>query len=104
MPDPSIRHQASEDRPIGGTGKYNLNFIDWQNEFDNIMDYDENDEENDSQEGPIAGMDRDTFEAIVVSIFDFNLTTYFVFFSKRSSRRKLRSYLDYRKSFTKPLR
>ena len=29
MPDPSIRHQASEERPIGGTGKYNLNFIDW---------------------------------------------------------------------------
>lgn len=40
------------------------------------MDYDENDEDNDPDEGPIAGMDRDTFEAIVVSIFDFHLNLF----------------------------
>ena len=41
------------------------------------MDYDENDEDNDSDEGPIQGMDRDTFESIMVSIFDNQKSSYF---------------------------
>ena len=43
------------------TGKYNLNFIDWQNEFDAVHErYDQG-----SGESPIYGMDIETFEAIV---------------------------------------
>ena len=45
------------DRPIKPTsnGKYNLNFIDWQNEYENIIDC-EYDGENAPAVSPIHGM------------------------------------------------
>ena len=48
-------------------GKYNLNFIDWENEMDAVLEADF--DENDPQESPIYGMDIETFKAITVSIF-----------------------------------
>ena len=35
------------DRPIkfNPTGKYNMDFIDWDNEYENICDYDSDDED-----------------------------------------------------------
>jgi hypothetical protein len=38
------------------TGKYNLNFIDWNNEYDTILSRDAH-----SYESPIHGMDDETF-------------------------------------------
>ena len=43
------------------TGKYNLNFIDWENEFDAVCEADDKIERG---EDPIYGMDIATFEAI----------------------------------------
>ena len=63
-PDPSKKVDCREDRPIkmNPSGKYNLNFIDWQNEFDAVMDCDPDDLE--PGESPIYGMDIETFNAI----------------------------------------
>lgn len=33
------RSHRQEDRPIRGTGQYNLNFIDWDNEFEAVCDH-----------------------------------------------------------------
>lgn len=41
------------------TGQYNLNFIDWNNEWEAVMDRDQT-----SFESPIQGMSSETFEAI----------------------------------------
>ena len=62
-PDPSKRQDCAEDRPIkiNKSGKYNLNFIDWQNEFDAVM---EADEKIMNGESPIYGMTIETFQAI----------------------------------------
>ena len=60
-PDPSKKQVTSQDTPIrlNPSGQYNLNFIDWDNEWEAIMDRDPN-----SYESPIYGMDTETFEAI----------------------------------------
>ena len=51
----------TNDTPIkvNPTGKYNLNFIDWNNEWDRIMERDL-----DTYDSPIPGMDNETFEKI----------------------------------------
>ena len=61
MPDPSKKERITEDTPIkiNTSGKYNLNFIDWNNEWEAIMDRDM-----DSYTSPIFGMDNETFEKI----------------------------------------
>ena len=53
---------SGNDRPIkmNPTGKYNLNFIDWQNEFDRV--YGSYGQE---EESPIYGMDLEVFKAII---------------------------------------
>ena len=76
-PDPSKKQNCAEDRPIklNPTGQYNLNFIDWENEFDAVMDADENIMNGDD---PLYGMDVETFDAIVVSIF-YEFTSILIF-------------------------
>ena len=61
LPDPSKKAVITQDTPIkvNPTGQYNLNFIDWNNEWDAIMSRDM-----DSYESPIVGMDNATFERI----------------------------------------
>ena len=51
----------TDDTPIkvNPSGKYNLNWIDWNNEWDRIMDRD-----TDTYDSPIDGMDNATFEKI----------------------------------------
>ena len=63
-PDPSKKVNCREDRPIrmNPTGKYNLNFIDWDNEFDRIMSADVDDLP--PGQSPIYGMNMDTFMKI----------------------------------------
>ena len=51
------------------TGKYNLNFIDWENEMDAVLDADY--DSNDPDESPIYGMDIETFKWISVSTNEF---------------------------------
>ena len=60
-PDPSKKAVISQDTPIkvNPTGQYNLNFIDWDNEWEAILDRDPL-----SYESPIQGIDNETFEAI----------------------------------------
>ena len=50
------------DRPIkfNPKGQYNLNFIDWQNEYQNIIDCNY-DSENPPSESPIYGMSAEEF-------------------------------------------
>lgn len=59
LPDPSKKKVITQDTPISvnPTGKYNLNFIDWNNEFEAVMG-------RDHYESPIDGIDNETFEAI----------------------------------------
>jgi E3 ubiquitin-protein ligase RNF181 len=52
------------DAPIKTSGKYNLNFIDWNNEWEAIVDRDPN-----SYKSPIYGMDNETFERIYDEYF-----------------------------------
>ena len=61
LPDPSKKKVVSQDTPIrvNPSGQYNLNFIDWNNEWEAVMDRDPA-----SYESPIQGMDSATFEAI----------------------------------------
>lgn len=61
LPDPSKKKVISQDTPIrvNPTGQYNLNFIDWNNEWEAVMDRDQT-----SFESPIQGMSSETFEAI----------------------------------------
>jgi len=47
---------------LNPSGKYNLNFIDWNNEFEAIWAH-----EGSSRESPIDGMDIETFERLYVS-------------------------------------
>ena len=54
------------------TGKYNMNFIDWQNEMDAVLDADY--DEDDPEESPIYGMDIATFNEINVSESTYDLT------------------------------
>ena len=60
-PDPSKKIDCREDRPIvmNPKGQYNLNFIDWDNEWETVADADPN-----NFESPIPGMDAETFAAI----------------------------------------
>jgi len=55
------------DRPIkpSGNGKYNLNFIDWQNEYEAVMECDY-DGENAPEHSPISGMDANTFHSLML--------------------------------------
>lgn len=55
------------DRPIklNPNGKYNLNFIDWQNEYEAIIDADYNGEEAPEQ-SPIYGMEPETFHQLML--------------------------------------
>jgi len=61
LPDPSKKQQISQDTPIrvNPTGQYNLNFIDWNNEWEAILERDPY-----TYESPIDGIDAETFEAI----------------------------------------
>ena len=61
LPDPSKKQAITQDTPIkvNPTGQYNLNFIDWNNEWEAILDRDQN-----SYASPIDGMSVETFEAI----------------------------------------
>ena len=61
MPDPSKKTVITDDTPIkvNPSGQYNLNWIDWNNEWDRIMDRD-----TDTYDSPIVGMDNATFEKI----------------------------------------
>ena len=53
---------TNEDTPIRAnpTGQYNLNFIDWDNEWESVYDRDPY-----KYESPIEGIDSATFEAIL---------------------------------------
>ena len=64
LPDPAKKQDCGQDRPIkmNPSGGYNLNFIDWQNEFDAVNDFEGDSDE--PEESPIYGMDIKTFEAI----------------------------------------
>ena len=68
-PDPSKKQNCGQDRPISinKTGKYNLNFIDWENEFDDVCEAEEaiRNGDIDSDDDAIYGMDIKTFEAII---------------------------------------
>ena len=44
------------------SGKYNLNFIDWENEFDAVCEAEENIANGDD---PIYGMDAETYESLI---------------------------------------
>jgi hypothetical protein len=57
-PDPSKKQLIREDMPIkvNPNGKYNLNFIDWDNEYETVLDRDPH-----SYESPIEGIDSQTF-------------------------------------------
>lgn len=65
-PDPSLRQDCHEDRPIkiNPTGRYNLNFIDLNNEAEAIMDADPY-----SYESPIHGLDAETYQRIMEEEF-----------------------------------
>ena len=58
-PDPSKKVDCGQDRPIkiNKTGQYNLNFIDFNNEWETIIDR----SNNDNYESPIYGMNNETF-------------------------------------------
>lgn len=45
---------------INKTGKYNLNFIDWNNEWESVMSADPDN----IKESPIPGMSRETFDLV----------------------------------------
>lgn len=55
------------DRPIkfNPKGKYDLNFIDWQNEYEAVIDCDY-DGERPPEHSPIEGMDPATFHALML--------------------------------------
>lgn len=60
------------DRPIRSSGAYNLNFIDWDNEFDHICNsnYNWNTDDNNCfffhlEESPIDGMTIEIFNSII---------------------------------------
>ena len=50
---------------LNPTGKYNLNFIDWENEWERVYDHFSYSNNNSSQ-APIDGMDIQTFENLYV--------------------------------------
>jgi len=57
-PDPSKHVDCGQDRPIkiNKSGQYNLNFIDWDNEWETVMSADPN-----SNESPIDGISAEMF-------------------------------------------
>ena len=57
-PDPSKKVDCGPNRPIrvNKTGKYNLNFIDWDNEWETVAMADEY-----TNESPIPGMSNEMF-------------------------------------------
>ena len=61
-PDPSKKVICRDDMPIkvNKTGQYNLNFIDWNNEWEAVLSQDPND----FKTSPIDGMSRETYERI----------------------------------------
>ena len=61
LPDPSKKQIITNDTPIkvNPTGQYNLNFIDWNNEWERVMERDLT-----TYTSPIYGMDDTTFEKI----------------------------------------
>jgi hypothetical protein len=56
------------DAPIKTAGKYNMNFIDWNNEWENILERDPN-----TFQSPIYGMENETFERIYDEYFQEEL-------------------------------
>ena len=71
-PDPSKKQNCGENRPIkmGKNGKYNLNFIDWDNEFDAVYGGESDSDENVSK---IKGMSMEIFKAILNEEKEFDL-------------------------------
>ncbi len=63
--------QESDPIRVNPNGKYNLNFIDWDNEWEQVFEavnyY------NNNRDVPIDGMDIATFESLYVSILDLSL-------------------------------
>lgn len=55
------------DRPIkfNPTGKYDMNFIDWQNEYEAVIDCDY-DGENAPEQSPIQGMTPEEFHTLMM--------------------------------------
>ena len=55
------------DKPIkfNPSGKYNLNFVDWQNQYENIIDSNY-DGENPPEQSPIYGMSNEEFHALML--------------------------------------
>ena len=66
LPDPSKKQNCAEDRPIklNPTGQYNLNFVDWNNEHEAILDADPY-----SYESPIHGMSNEVYAQIMEEEF-----------------------------------
>ncbi len=67
-PDPSKKVVTGNDVPIkvNKTGQYNLNFIDWNNEWEAVLSADPNE----FKQSPIAGMSRENFEKIYDEYFN----------------------------------
>ena len=67
MPDPRQKVDSREDRPIkfNPTGQYTLNFIDFRNEWDTILDR----TNNDNYESPIPGMSNEVYQQIYNEYF-----------------------------------
>ncbi len=98
------------DRPIkfNPTGKYNLDFIDWQGEYDNICDFNSDDDDSDLPpdqrtytiifpskilkilligESPIPGMSRETFDRLMVKSYFTGFPLFKCLFSKKKMNR-----------------
>ncbi len=69
-PDPRQKVDCREDRPIkmNPTGQYNLNFIDFHNEWEAIIDR----TNNDTYESPIPGMSNEMYQQIYDESFNDN--------------------------------
>ena len=57
---------------VNPSGQYNLNFIDWDNEWETILDRDPN-----TYDSPIPGMSNETFERIYDEYFQDELRAQF---------------------------
>ena len=70
--DPSKKQNCGENRPIkmGKNRKYNLNFIDWDNEFNAVYGGESESNENLSK---IKGMSMEIFMAILNEEKEFDL-------------------------------
>ncbi|KAL4480285.1 hypothetical protein ABPG74_020801 [Tetrahymena malaccensis] len=65
------RQLRGDDRPIKGnpTGKYNMDFIDWNNEWSNVYDNFDFTTDHQNQQCPIFGMSKETFLRLVADEF-----------------------------------